>query len=286
MNLNYVNVAAAGGTTGSTGGGTSTTGSGTTPPTGGGTTVTAVTWNIQVDETDAHARLAVDMALATSPRPQILVFQEAMTAQFGTYIDELQKQTGLTWHGAAAPLCGLGQWTGSTCASTYFQSVAIFTTFDIVNSDAMFFPYADCWQSARTGLRAGVNVGGTTLQVFTTHLQHDDGCANDAQSRYKSMSMLKTWAANYSSPQIVGGDFNAQADQSDSTSGMSPQFVDVWASIGSGAGLTAFLPSPTVRIDYWFRDAAMTVVPQTIEVVPNTGTVSDHAPVRMTVIVP
>ncbi len=271
LNLNSVNVIAAL--------------SGT--PGGVGTTVSAVTWNIQVDDaSETHARVAMDMALATSPRPQIIVVQEAQTTQFGSYIDELQKQTGQVWHGVFTPLCGLGQWTGTTCAATYSQGVAIFTSFNIVNSDAMFFPYADCWQSARAGLRAAVDVNGTVLQVFTTHLQHTSGCADDALSRARSMSMLKTWAAGYSTPQIVGGDFNAQAGEVDTSSGMYPNFADVWATIGSGAGLTAYLPSPTIRIDYWFTDASRRAVPQTVEVIQNIGTVSDHLPVRMTIKVP
>ena len=253
----------------------------------GGTVVSAVTWNIQVDDaSETHARVAMDMALATSPRPQVIAVQEAQTAQFAAYLDELQKQTGQVWHGVFAPLCGLGQWTGTTCAATYSQGVAIFTSFNIVNSDAMFFPYADCWQSARAGLRAAVDVNGTVLQVFTTHLQHTSGCADDALSRAKSMSMLKTWAAGYSTPQIVGGDFNGQAGEVDTTSGMYPNFADVWTAVGSGAGLTAYLPTPTIRIDYWFTDASMKATPQTVEVIQNTGTVSDHLPVKVTIKVP
>jgi endonuclease/exonuclease/phosphatase family metal-dependent hydrolase len=222
------------------------------------------------------------MAMAVAPRPQVLVVEEAHVAQFNAYIDELQKQTGQTWHGVIAPLCGLGQWTGTACSSPYFQGVAIFTTFGIVSSDSMFFPFADCWQSARTGLRAGVNVNGTTVHVFVTHLQHDDGCANDAQSRYSSMAMLKSWAAGYSAPQIIGGDLNAQADQIDTTNGMVPNFVDVWSRIGSGSGATAYMPNPTVRIDYWFTDATLKATPVSIDVPTITGAFSDHLPVRST----
>ena len=270
MNLNYVDVVPAAITTGV-----------------GGTSLSAVTWNIQIDDpSESHARVAMDMAVSLSPRPQIIVVQEAQTAMSAVYLDELQRQTGQVWHGVLAPLCGLGQWTGTTCASTYSQAVGIFTTFDIVNTDSKFFPYADCWQSARTGLRAGVNVNGTVLQVFTTHLQHTDGCANDALSRAQSMAMLKSWAANYPTPQIVGGDFNGQAAEIDSTSGMSPNFADVWALAGSGAGATAYLPTPTVRIDYWFIDASTRAVAQAVEAVPNTGTVSDHLPLRATFKIP
>ena len=258
----------------------------TTPP-AGGTSVSALTWNIQIDDSgEVHARTAMDLAMAVRPQPQILVIQEAHAAQFNTYLDELQKATGKVWHGVMATHCALGQWTGTTCATAYDQGVALFSIFDIVNSDSRYFPFADCWQSARVGLRAALNVNGTVLQAFTTHLQHDDGCANDAQSRYQSMSLLKAWAAGYSTPQIVAGDFNAGSDQIDTANGMSPNFVDVWAAIGSGPGLTAYVPLPTVRIDYWFTDRSLKAAPQSIDVVPATGTFSDHASVRATFKVP
>ena len=254
---------------------------------GSGTSVSALTWNIQIDDSSAaHARTAMDLAMAVSPQPQILVIQEAHAAQFNTYLDELQKVTGKVWHGVLATHCGLGSWTGTTCGAPYDQGVGLFTVFDIVNTDSMYFPFADCWQSARVGLRAALNVNGTILQTFTTHLQHDDGCADDAQSRYKSMGMLKTWAAGYSAPQIVAGDFNAGPDQIDTTSGMYPDFVDDWPVIGSGPGLTAYLPLPTVRIDYWFTDRSMKAAPQSMEVIQIGGTFSDHAGLRTTFRIP
>jgi len=257
-----------------------------TPP-AGGTSVSALTWNIQIDDSsDAHARMAMALAMTVSPQPQILVIQEAHAAQFNTYLDELQKQTGKVWHGVLATHCGLGSWTGTTCALPYDQGVALFTVFDIVNSDSRYFPFADCWQSARVGLRAALNVNGTVLQAFTTHLQHDSGCANDAQSRYQSMSMLKTWAAGYTAPQIVAGDFNAGPEQIDTSSGMYPNFVDVWSVVGAGQGLTAYLPLPTVRIDYWFTDASMQAAPQSMSVVQLNGTFSDHAALRTTFRIP
>src|SRR6185369_10768096 len=100
--------------------------------------------------------------------------------------------------------------------------------YPIVNSSAIFLPYADCWSSARAALRAGVNVGGTTVQVFTTHLQ-TGSCTDVKTARYNSMSLIESWARNYSTPQILSGDFNADPDQITSTQGMAPSFVDTWS---------------------------------------------------------
>jgi endonuclease/exonuclease/phosphatase family metal-dependent hydrolase len=127
-------------------------------------------------------------------------------------------------------------------------------------------------------------VNGVVVQVFGTHLQ-TGGCTNDVQTRYNSIAWLKWYGSYYSTPQIVAGDFNADPDQIASTSGMAPQFVDTWSLVGSGKGATAFLPNPTMKLDYWFTDAGGRAAPQSSEVVTWVNWVSDHLPVRTTFIV-
>ena len=227
------------------------------PPSGSGTTLSVATWNIHInDSSETHARVAMDTLLAIGPRPEVIVIQEAYKSMLATYIDELQQQTGQTWYGVFATHCQPGAWNGSSCTTAWYQGVGIFSTYPILNSSSTLFPYADCWTSARAGLRAALNVNGTTLQVFTTHLQ-TGSCTDVAQARYNSMSKLKQWAANYSKPQIVAGDFNADPNQIDTTAGMLPAFLDTWSLVGSGKGFTAFVPSPTMKIDYWFTDAGL-----------------------------
>jgi endonuclease/exonuclease/phosphatase family metal-dependent hydrolase len=265
-NLNYFNVIV----------------SGADAPSPSGTTVSALTWNIQInDDSEWHARQTMATAMAIRPRPQIVVIQEAYLQHYAVYIDELERQTGQTWRGVFATHCAPGLWNGSRCSSTWYQGVGIFTSFNIVNSDSMLFPFPDCWTSARVGVRAGINVNGVILQVFGTHLQ-TGGCANDEQSRYNSISVLKRWASDYNAPQIVAGDFNADPNQIASMRGMAPQFVDAWSQVGAGNRFTAFTPNPSMQIDYWFIDAGGQAGPQSSEVVSSTGTVSDHYPVRTT----
>ena len=67
---------------------------------------------------------------------------------------------------------------------------------------------------------------------------------------------------------------------------MYPDFVDDWSVVGSGQGLTAYLPLPTVRIDYWFTDRSMKAAPQSMEVIQIGGTFSDHAGLRTTFRIP
>jgi endonuclease/exonuclease/phosphatase family metal-dependent hydrolase len=248
----------------------------------GSTPLNVITWNIHInDNSESHARTAMDLLLATTPQPEVIVIQEAYQQWFSTYLDELQRQTGRTWHGAFATHCAPGNWSGSACTTAWYQGIGIFTTHTITSTSSTLFPFSDCWTSARAGLRAAIDVNGSTLQVFTTHLQ-TGGCSNDAQARYNSMSQLKSWAGNYSRPQIVAGDFNADMNQIDTTLGMLPNFVDSWATIGSGSGFSAFTPSPTMKLDYWFSDAGGGVQPTSTAVVTSTGTTSDHYPLRAT----
>jgi endonuclease/exonuclease/phosphatase family metal-dependent hydrolase len=251
---------------------------------GGGTVLPVAEWNIEVDDgSDAHAREAMDMLLAIGPQPQVIVIVEAWQSLFPTYIDELQRQTGQMWYGAFGTHCAAGTWNGSGCAGWY-QGVGVFSTYPISNTSTTYFPYADCWTAARVGLRAALDVNGTTVQVFTTHLQ-TGGCTNDQEARYNSMRDLKAWAANFSQPQLLAGDFNADPDQIDSSSGMSPAFVDSWFVVGSGTRFTAFTPNPSMKLDYWFSDAGGRAQPVQSYVVNGPQSISDHDPLQATFII-
>src|SRR5262249_46288779 len=133
----------------------------TPAPSGSGTTLPVVEWNIQInDNSEAHARLSMDMLLASGPRPEVIVIEEAYQNWYSTYIDELQKQTGQTWYGAFATHCAPGDWNGSTCSPAWYQGVGIFSTHPITDSSSTDFPYSDCWTSARVGLRAQIDLNG------------------------------------------------------------------------------------------------------------------------------
>jgi endonuclease/exonuclease/phosphatase family metal-dependent hydrolase len=254
------------------------------PPSGGGTVLPVIEWNIEINHTETHARQAMDTALATGPQPEVIVVAEASLPNYANYIDELQRQTGRTWYGAFATHCAPGNWNGSSCTTTWDQGVAIFSSHPITSTSTKMFAYPDCWTSARAGLRAAISVGGTAVQVFAMHLQ-TGGCQNDAQSRYNSMSDFKGWAGQFSAPQLVAGDFNADPDQIDTTSGMSPNFNDSWFAVGTGSRFTSFSPNPTMKIDYWFSDAGGRVQPVTSSVVLAPQSVSDHFPVQATFLV-
>jgi len=279
MNIDYVTISAGGSSPVS-----SVVQSAPAPGTGSGTTLRVVEWNIEIRGDEAHARLAMDKLISGGPRPEVIVIAEGNLNFYNAYIDELQKQTGQTWYGAFATHCEPGQWNGSSCNRQWYQGNGIFSTHRITATSQKYFPYADCWTSARVGLRAQIDVNGLPVQVFANHLQ-TGGCGNDAQLRYNSMRDFKSWAANYSAPQLVAGDFNADPDQIDTASGMTPNFVDSWFVAGSGSRFTSFAPNPTMKIDYWFSDATGRASAQSSAVDYDNWGVSDHYPIAATFVV-
>jgi endonuclease/exonuclease/phosphatase family metal-dependent hydrolase len=244
-----------------------------------------LTWNIRINDwTEGHARRAMAGAVAVSPRPQVIAVQEAYSNHMAAYIDELQRRTGARWYGEFAGGCKVGGWNGGRCTAPDAGGIAIFSSFPIVSTDSIQFPFTDCWTSARPALRTALNVNGRIVQVFNVHLA-TGGCSNSMQQRYSSMSMFKDWSARHSTPQLVAGDFNADPDQIASTAGMAPNFVESFAVAGSGSRFTFSLPNPLMKLDYWFFDRSWATQPLSSEVVWSTGSESDHLPVRATFLI-
>jgi endonuclease/exonuclease/phosphatase family metal-dependent hydrolase len=240
---------------------------------GAGGEVIVAAWNIEVNASTTHARAVIDQLMALSPRPQVIVLQEAYASMFNTYIDQLQIRTALTWRGTFQTSCPPGAWNGSACIGSEDEGVGVFTSLPVLGSGGTLLPFADQWHSARAVARLAVSVNGVAVQVYSVHLQvlH--------QPRYDSMAFLKIWAANFAAPQLVGGDFNADPDQICTLAGMSPAFVDSWSLVGLGPGYTAFTPSPTMKLDYWFADASGRARPNWSTVATSPGMISDHFPV-------
>jgi endonuclease/exonuclease/phosphatase family metal-dependent hydrolase len=246
------------------------------PPSGSGTDLIVAEWNIEVDDSSSsHARTAIDQLAALSPTPQVIVLLEARATQYSTYINELQNRTGYSWSGAFLSECPLGSWNGGWCSGSEDEGTAVLTMLPINDSSSTYLPYADAYHSARALVRLAVNVNGTNVNVLGTHLQ-----VNDASARYNSMAYLKWWSSNYSGTKLVAGDFNADPDQIDTSSGMSGPFIDSWTQVNSGKALTATTPNPTMQLDYWFVDSNGKARTKWEWVVTPTGTISDHYPLH------
>ena len=246
-----------------------------------GDTLEVVTWNIKVDQSTARARQEMDFLAALTPRPQVIVLNEANYSNVNTYLGELEGQTHQAWTAVFQHHCPFNKWNTTTASCEAFddEGIAILSTLPIRNYEGTYFPWADCWHSARAGLHAAIDTGSTIVQLFAVHLQ-TGLCQNDAQSRLNSIASLTTWAARFPSPQLLGGDFNANPGSTEianTSRGMTAAFVDAWSVAGSGNGYTFHSASPSRRIDYWFSRGA---VARSISVLATSPSLSDHLPVR------
>src|SRR6185295_6959820 len=156
-------------------------------------------------------------------------------------------------------------WHGFFNAGVY-----IATTLPTVGSEPRTLPYCDGWGSSRPAMRVAVNLNGTIVQIFGTHLQAGGGsnpCGLTPESaRQQSVHDLLQWSANYQGPRLFGGDFNATPDAPEISGGqgMYSAYVDAWPQVSSSdPGLTfgydntqrPIQCNPSLinrRIDYWF----------------------------------
>lgn len=114
-----------------------------------------------------------------------------------------------------------------------------------------------------------VDVNGTKLRFYATHLQHDN-----ADDRRVQVNEIARYTDTQPEPKIIGGDFNAVPSASE-LQPMYVRFIDAWQAKGVGNGYTYPSDQPTARIDYVFHSPAIGTnsvrVPQSLA--------SDHLPV-------
>jgi endonuclease/exonuclease/phosphatase family metal-dependent hydrolase len=129
-------------------------------------------------------------------------------------------------------------------------------------------------------LRARINVRGVPVQVYNTHLQH-----NDAAERLAQAEAIKQLIGTPSESVVLLGDLNATPDAPEIRI-LVEDLIDVWAAAGVGTGYTYPSEDPRARIDYVMQSTD--VVARTIAVVtsPVAAASSDHLPVVADVALP
>src|SRR5207248_2241617 len=103
------------------------------PSTGTGsfTDIVVADWNIQVNDSSvAHAQRVIEALMALSPRPQIIVMEQAYAFHYTDYLNRLAAVTGQTWQGVFQTHCPSGAWNG-TCTRGEDEGVAIFSSLPV-----------------------------------------------------------------------------------------------------------------------------------------------------------
>lgn len=125
-------------------------------------------------------------------------------------------------------------------------------------------------QEQRGLLRATIDVRGTELNFYSTHL-----AASSQDDRIEQAAQIVDLVGD-NDPAIVVGDFNAEPGAPEIDT-LDAAFVDVWAEVGKGDGSTYPAEDPTKRIDLIY--AAGGVKPLTAKVLHQRAEASDHLPV-------
>lgn len=154
---------------------------------------------------------------------------------------------------------------------------AILTRWPVLERDNTYLPRFDGHEQ-RGLLRARIAVRGVPVQVYSTHLQH-----NDAEERLAQVRAIRSIIGAPEDSVLLLGDLNA-TPQAPEVETFIDGLVDVWAAAGTGDGATYTSADPTKRIDYVLTSDD--VVARTAAVVTSDAPASDHLPVASTVALP
>jgi endonuclease/exonuclease/phosphatase family metal-dependent hydrolase len=171
--------------------------------------------------------------------------------------------------------------------SNYRVGVAIFSRFPITDSIQIKYPGPETLRAAESLIACDINIKGTTIRVFTTHLQSvllqkkdyrdleiirnaDDSTIGASKSIVKKLKrgyasravqadIVRNQADSSKYPEIICGDFNDVPD-SYAYFHIKGDRQDAFIAKGSGIGRTFTNISPTLRIDYILPDQQFKVL--------------------------
>ncbi|NED99997.1 metal-dependent hydrolase [Phytoactinopolyspora halotolerans] len=152
---------------------------------------------------------------------------------------------------------------------------AILSRSPIISWDNTFLPKYEGHEQ-RGLLRARIVVRGVPVQVYNTHLQH-----NDAAERLEQAEAIKELIGTPKDSVVLVGDLNA-TPQAPEIKTLVDDLIDAWEEAGVGEGYTYPVEDPNRRIDYVMTSDD--VVARSAAVV--TTDASDHLPVHADLLLP
>lgn len=129
-------------------------------------------------------------------------------------------------------------------------------------------------------LRARINVRGVPVQVYNTHLQH-----NDAAERLAQAQAITELIGTPDDSVVLLGDLNAIPAAPEIRT-LVEILVDAWEAAGLGAGYTYPSEDPRSRIDYVMQSDDVVVRTVAVLTTPLAVEASDHLPVVADVALP
>lgn len=254
-------------------------GSALVPTAAAATSLKVMDWNIQggnSSDGDSHWDSIVSTIAAEDP--DIVTLQEVHNDtghvvdgrpginQYQTLLDTFPEYEG---HFARSDTNAYGGSAGQLILSKY----------PITEKVSYILPNDDSGAVDRSMGGVNVDVGGTAVRVYSTHLSAGDGEAavtrREAQARY---ILGKLPADKMTTPMLFTGDLNARPDAAIRSWIAGAGWLDTWTQVNANTG-AAVVTHPgsgdDARIDYVYGSGAIDVS----EARTRTTTASDHRPV-------
>jgi hypothetical protein len=144
-------------------------------------------WNVQYGKgTDNITDLGRQVNWMAAMQPDIIALNEVPPENVPQYQSLLQQRTGITWY---------SYWVAITPGNTVGQQ--ILSRFPFANNNALYMSFG------RSVAQGAVNIGGRTVNIFSTHLSYES-----SDWRLQQLSEINSWTSNFSEQKILLGDFN------------------------------------------------------------------------------
>jgi endonuclease/exonuclease/phosphatase family metal-dependent hydrolase len=228
------------------------------PPSTG--TLRVLSYNVQFGEgTDGVTnwdRLATWIA---NINPDILGLCEMTSDNISTLVSLVNQKTGRTWSSHFVP-----KYVGTT------EGNLILTKYSILSTGTRYLSYQ------RSVAQVTISVSGRTINFFMTHLDPDSSTVRSQQA-----AELMSYASGFSESRIIGGDFNAGPDTSESIS-MTGTYYDSWMQAMNVGTAVAYPDNPVYmhtrtrrgRIDYLWYSRSSPYLTLTGTQIPDTRNLS------------
>jgi endonuclease/exonuclease/phosphatase family metal-dependent hydrolase len=202
--------------------------------------------------------------------PDVILLQEVMGSTIASkYKAELEAaMPGTTW--------SYFYRSDANANSTYAQGLAILTRLPILTTASI--AYARCPDAQiqqRSAIAVSVPVNGRNVTLFSTHLSSYSGTA-DYACRLSQAKQLTSWAANFSSPQLITGDLN-ESESGGALMHLRTVYDDAWKVALASGRATAYpdnLPSAgrtrSGRIDFVLKTKGTAVMDVLAAQIPDT----------------
>lgn len=194
-------------------------------PTSTGTRFKVLQWNTAYGRgTDNIIDLNRQVNWLVNQNPDLISLNEVPPENVSQYQNMLQQRTGRTWY---------SYWVAITAGNNVGQQVL--SRYPFVSSSSLYMSFG------RSVARVTVNIGGKTINFFSTHLSYESESWRQTQ-----LAQLNSWTATYPEQKILIGDFNLSPNWVEYGT-MTSLFYDAWQQAFNAGTAIAYPDNPEGR---------------------------------------